>query len=178
MTDQTTAGILNAAIQRIRDAVDSAANNHLDDELCCWDHERIAGHERVIEIRAMPDGNDEDVIAVPTTSGVAEHIALWDPTAAHLVADLLEQIAKCDGVKNMAVMRVVNSAAALAKGLGGDREHYNAGVHNVSKGLHSEDAADLALVQVRAVADNGNRTPLADVLTKYGMTEDDMEASD
>ena len=171
MTDQLATDVLNITIQRIRAAADNAANNHLDDELCCWDHERIAGHERVIETRAQPDGNDEDVIAVPTTSGVAEHIALWDPITAHLVADLLEQIAKCDGVKNMAVMRVVNSAAALARGFGGDREHYNA-----SK--HGGDAANLALVQARAVADSGNRTPLDDVLKAHGMSRADLEVED
>lgn len=38
-----------------------------------------------------------------------------------------------------------------------------------------EDAADLALVQARAATDNGNRTPLADVLAEFDMTENDME---
>lgn len=40
------------------------------------------------------------------------------------------------------------------------------------------DAADLALVQARAATDNGNRTPLADVLAEHGMTESDMEVED
>jgi len=41
-----------------------------------------------------------------------------------------------------------------------------------------EDATDLALVQVRAATDNGNRTPLADVRAEFGMTEADVEAKD
>jgi tyrosyl-tRNA synthetase len=39
----------------------------------------------------------------------------------------------------------------------------------------ASDTADLALVQARAAADNGNRTPLVDVLTEFGMVETDME---
>jgi hypothetical protein len=39
----------------------------------------------------------------------------------------------------------------------------------------SEDAADLALVQARAVTDNGNRTSLAEVLSEFDMNEADTE---
>ena len=124
MTDQLATNVLNIAIQRIRAAADSAANNHLDDELCCWDHERIAGHERVIETRHQGDDSDVSTIAVPTGPGVAEHIALWDPAVGHLVADLLEQLTKCAGVKNAAVMGAMTVATTLAKALKGDREHY------------------------------------------------------
>lgn len=42
--------------------------------------------------------------------------------------------------------------------------------------LSPEDEADLALVAERMATDNGNRTPLADVMTQLGITQADIDA--
>lgn len=118
MTD--TAVQLRAAADLIRSRAKTAANNVEGDELCCWDFERLGGHERVIEVRKHPDGTDDGIIAVPTSAGIAEHIAGWDPTTAEQVADLLEAIADpAYAVHPMAYL----PALALAKLFGGGRDH-------------------------------------------------------
>ena len=120
MTD--TAIQLREAAALIRGHAANAANDSVGDELCCWDFERIGGHERVIEVRQHPDGTDDGIIAVPTSSGVAPHIALWDPTNAVAVAELLDVIATTEP-RDGAAAAIWWKALALAKLLGGDRDH-------------------------------------------------------
>jgi hypothetical protein len=120
-----TATQLREAAALIRVHAAKAANDSAGDELCCWDFERIAGHERVIEIRQHPDGTDDDIIAVPTSSGVAPHIALWDPTNAVAVAELLDVIVTTEPRDSAGAM-IWLKAVALAKLLGGGRDHLEA----------------------------------------------------
>jgi hypothetical protein len=120
MTD--TATQLRTAADLIRGHAAKAANDIEDDELCCWDFERLGGHERVIEVRQHPDGTDDGIIAVPTSSGIAPHIALWDPTNAVAVADLLDTIAAVQPEGNAGAM-IWWKALALAKLLDAGRDH-------------------------------------------------------
>lgn len=121
MTD--TALQLRAAADLIRIRAKTAAHVDADgdDELCCWDTERLGGHERVIEIRTFADGTtDHGIIAVPPSAGVAGHIALWDPTNVVAVADLLEAIAEPTAkVPDVVYWR----ALTLAKLLDESRDH-------------------------------------------------------
>lgn len=121
MTDTTIQ--LREASALIRERAAQAANDAAGDELCCWDFERIGGHERVIEVRQHPDGTDDGIIAVPTSSGVAPHIALWDPTNAVAVADLLDVVADARALDNSMIYW---KAVAVAKLLGADRDHGDA----------------------------------------------------
>lgn len=114
---------LRAVAELIRTRAKTAANDVEGDELCCWDFERLGGHERVIEIRQHPDGTDGGIIAVPTSSGIAEHIAGWDPATAEQVADLLDAIA--DPAYAVHPM-VYLPALTLAKLLGEGRDHGDA----------------------------------------------------
>jgi hypothetical protein len=121
MSDVTdTALELRSAADLIRARAKSAANDSAGDELCCWDFERLGGHERVIEVRQHTGGTDQGIIAVPATSGVAGHVALWDPTNVVAVAELLETIA--DPAYQVHPM-VYLPALALAELLGDGRDH-------------------------------------------------------
>ncbi len=120
MTD--TATQLRAAAALIRDRAAKAASDSIGDELCCWAYERLGGHERVIEIRQYPEGTDHGVIAVPTTSGVAPHIALWDPTNAAAVAELLSAIAAAEPPGGAGVV-IWGKALALAELLDAEGGH-------------------------------------------------------
>ena len=118
MTD--TNQLLRDAAAHISGLASQAANNSHGDTLCCWDFERIAGHERVIEARSVVDGTDQQVIAVPTTSGVAEHVAMWDPGRAFLVARLLLCIAD---PQYRVPAPIYRAAETLARQIGGERAH-------------------------------------------------------
>lgn len=49
-------------------------------DVCCWEHERLGGYDRLIEMYTYPDrSEDSDVIALFGADGLAEHIALHDP---------------------------------------------------------------------------------------------------
>jgi hypothetical protein len=118
MTD--TVVQLREAAALIRTRAAKAANDIDGDELCCWAFERLGGHERVIEIRQHPDGTDDGIIAVPTSAGVAPHIALWDPTNAVAVADLLDVVADASAPASpMIYLKVL----ALAKLLNAEGDH-------------------------------------------------------
>jgi hypothetical protein len=121
VTDTTVQ--LREAAALIRERAAQAANDGPEDELCCWDFERIGGHERIIEVRQHSDGTDDGIIAVPTSSGVAPHIALWDPTNAVAVADLLDVVADARALDNSMIYW---KALALAKLLDADRDHESA----------------------------------------------------
>lgn len=77
----------------IRTVAATAANDQPNDRMICWTTERIGGHERVIQFRKYPKGDDHEIVALPVESGVAEHIATWDPRVAEAVATLLDVIA-------------------------------------------------------------------------------------
>lgn len=94
MTD-TNVLLLDAAKQS-RALAGRAANERVGDTLIGWDTERIGGQDRIIQARQYPHGTDTDILALPAESGVAEHIAAWDPPVAIAVAVLLEQVAKMD----------------------------------------------------------------------------------
>jgi hypothetical protein len=117
---------LRGTARYIRTVADQAAydDDYGNDVLCCWDFERIAGHERIVETRQHGgEGTEDSVIAVPTTPGVAEHIALWEPPVAHQVADLLDKLAACDDIPDVRVTLALVSALALAKLVGNERPH-------------------------------------------------------
>lgn len=118
MTD--TALQLRTAADLIRALAKGAASDVDGDELCCWDMERIGGHERVIEVRQHPEGTEAGVLAVPTLPGIAEHIACWDPTIAVQVAKLLDAIA--DPAYAVHAM-VYLPALTLANLIGMGRDH-------------------------------------------------------
>jgi len=88
MTDtEPVADTVRRAAKLLREHAIRAANEAEGDTLMCWETEKIAGQERVIEIRQYPDGTAHDVVAVPTTGGVAEYIAAMHPAVALAVAD-------------------------------------------------------------------------------------------
>lgn len=101
------------AAERIRGVAATAANDSAGDVLDCWERERIGGHERVIAMRRYLAGTDDEIIAVPTVCGVAEHVATWDPPAAVLVAELLLLIA----TPTLAAAVVQEAAVKLARAL-------------------------------------------------------------
>lgn len=121
MTD--TNELLRDAAKRVQALANTAANNSDGDVLCCWDFEEIGGHERVIETRKSVDGTDQQIIAVPTTSGVAEHLAMWDPGTAFLVARLLLWIAD---PQYRVQARIHQAAVTLARQISGERAHEDA----------------------------------------------------
>lgn len=88
-----TNDLLRDVAEYIRTVAATAANDQPDDRMICWTFERIGGHERVIQFRKYPEGDDHEIVALPAESGVAEHIATWDPRAAEAVATLLDVIA-------------------------------------------------------------------------------------
>lgn len=91
MTD--TNDLLRDIAEYVRTVAATAANDQREDRMVCWTIERIGGHERVIQFRRYPEGDDHEIVALPAESGVAEHIATWDPRAGEAVAALLDVIA-------------------------------------------------------------------------------------
>jgi hypothetical protein len=123
MAKPDPAAELRGTATYIRTVADQAAYDTDDNVLCCWDFERIAGHERVIAVRRGPDGDDQDIVAIPTAPGIAEHIAVWEPPVAHQAADLLDKLAVYADVTDVHVTMAVASARMLAKLIGNDRPH-------------------------------------------------------
>lgn len=92
MSYHDNAIIIARAAQDMRINATSAANNSAEDTLCCWESERIGGHERVTQVRNYPEGTGEGIIAVPTESGVAAHIAGFHPNTGLAVARWLDEL--------------------------------------------------------------------------------------
>ena len=106
--------IARAAADMIKHA-ESAANNQNADTLCCWESERIAGHERVIQVRNHPEGDDETIIAVPTESGVAAHIAGWHPNTGLAVGHWLDDLSCAALRKEPVDKKTFNHALTIAR---------------------------------------------------------------
>lgn len=125
MAKPDPAAELRGTARYIRTVADQAAYDTDNDILCCWDFERIAGHERVTATRTGPDGygDERSIVAVPTLPGIAEHIALWEPTVAHGVANVLDYLADCDPAGNSRLVMAQTAALALAKMLAPERDH-------------------------------------------------------
>lgn len=65
------------------DEDEQAARAALRADVCCWEHERLGGHDRLIEMYTYADGTeDSDVIAFFGADGLAEHTARHDPSRA------------------------------------------------------------------------------------------------
>jgi hypothetical protein len=92
MSNHDNAIIIARAAQDMRINAERAANNAPGDTLCCWESERIAGHERVTQVRNYPEGTDGGIIAVPTEAGVAAHIAGFHPNTGLAVAKWLDEL--------------------------------------------------------------------------------------
>lgn len=120
MTDTTRQ--LRETARHIRELAENAANDAPGDQLCCWNFERIAGHERVIEVRAGKDGTSQEIVALPAGPQVAPHIAAWDPTCTMAVARLLDAVVDTDPRQQGADL-VWLAALAFSRLLGDGREH-------------------------------------------------------
>lgn len=105
--DHDSAIIIARAAAEMRVNAERAANNAAGDTLCCWESERIGGHERVTQVRNYPDGTDGGVIAVPTEAGVAAHIAGFHPNTGLAIAKWLDELSL-----TMLARKVVDEAAA------------------------------------------------------------------
>lgn len=92
MSFHDNAIVIARAAQDMRINAERAANNAPGDTLCCWESERIGGHERITQVRNHPDGTDEGIIAVPTEAGVAAHIAGFHPNTGLAIARWLDEL--------------------------------------------------------------------------------------